>query len=130
MKIACLCNHIYKPLVLVSNVLYFANRSLYLVFKSVYLVDRSVFLATTSSTFLSSAWIWDWIRSGSFSKILFSAIVCTKKSNRRKQAAIIMSARWLRNQNSHGRHLQPPPKKKRKMKTFVQSYFFTTKYVL
>lgn len=123
MKIVCFCNYIYKPLVLVSKVFYFANRSLYLVVKSVYLVDKSVFLATTSPFFLSNAWIWDWIRSGSFSKIPFLAIVFTKKSNKRKQATIILSARGLRRQNSRTR-LTPP---KKKMKTFGHFYFFTQK---
>lgn len=100
---------VYKPLFLVSSVLYFADRSLYLEVRSVYLVDwslllvdrsayltdRSVYLATISSIFLSSAWIWDWSKDGSFSKILFSAIVCTIKITRNINAAISVMFQYI-----------------------------------
>lgn len=95
-------DYIYKPLVLVSNVLYFADRSVYFVARSLYLFDwslylvkRSLFLATTSSTFLSSAWIWDWSKSGSFNKILFSAIACAMKITRNIMAAILVMFQYI-----------------------------------
>lgn len=94
-----------KPLVLVSRVLYFADksvnwrdwsvylvdRSLYLANKSLYLAARSEFLVTTSSIFLSSAWICDWTKFGSFSKILFSAIACARNTINKIQTTIVLT---------------------------------------
>lgn len=92
-------------MVLVSRVLYFADksvnwmnwsvylvdRSLYLANKSLYLAARSEFLVTTSSIFLSSAWICDWTKFGSFSKILFSAIACARNTINKIQTTIVLT---------------------------------------
>ena len=67
--------HINIPLVRVNSVLYFTV--------------RSVYFAVMSSIFLSRAWSWDRITSGSFSKILFSAFASSTNRVNTASKAIV-----------------------------------------